>query len=69
MNDGIGRRAGRRKPWLDNFIWKSILRLARLRRNGWAMQLLVIANMLVLSDDRAVSRTVTPAGILSFYIK
>lgn len=31
------------------------------------MRLPVIADMLVLSDDRTVPRTVAPSGILSFY--
>jgi hypothetical protein len=58
----MGRRASNRKIWFDDFIRKSIAMFARLISNGWATQFPVIAEMLVLSDDRMIPRSVAPSG-------
>ena len=54
--------------WLDDFIQKFILRLARLISNGCAIWLLVMADMFVLSDDKTIPRSVAPGGRESFDI-
>ena len=52
--------------WLDDFIQKFILRLARLISNGCVIWL--PADMFVLSDDKTIPRSVAPGGRESFDI-
>jgi hypothetical protein len=62
MNFGMGSNARRRKRWFEAFIRKAKSMLASEIRRGWADQPPVIAEILVLSDERIVPRSITPIG-------
>ena len=46
----------------ESFRQVDILILPMPMRRGWAMRLLVMADMLVLSDERIVPKSVAPLG-------
>ena len=62
INFEIGRSASRRKVWFVAFMQKSRRIFARLIRSGWAWRPPVIADILVLSDDRITPSRVAPLG-------
>jgi len=64
MNFGIGRSATSRNASEDSLRWVDIQMLASPRSRGWAQQLLMRVEMLVLSDDSITPRSVAPSGSL-----
>ena len=66
MNFGQGRRATRRKAQLDDFMRTSVWMFARLRRTGWTVRSPVMTEMLVLSEERIMLRSVVPSGSISW---
>ena len=65
MNRGIGNKASRRKRSFDALLRKSIAIFARVMRRGWATRFPVIAEILVLSDERTAPKSVAPSGSFS----
>ena len=61
-NFGTGRMARSMNAQWDDFVRKSMMMSARLIRRGWAMWFLVIAEILVLSEDMMVPKRVMPSG-------
>jgi hypothetical protein len=66
MNFGIGNNARSRNKSFDVFVRKSIAMLASEIRRGWAVRFPVIADILVLSEDNIVPRSVAPGGSFSY---
>ena len=65
INFGQGRRATRMKVRLDDFMQTSAWMFARLRRTGWAVRSPVMTEILVLSEERIMPRSVAPSGSIS----
>lgn len=62
---GMGMRPRRRNAWFEDFDRKSRSMFARLKRRGWAHQLPVIADIMVLSDESITPSNVALGGIFS----
>ena len=65
MNLAMGSNERKRYAWRDVLLWMHVSILVRLIRTGWAIQLLLITDMLVLSDDKTTPRRVVPGGSAS----
>ena len=63
MNLGTGSRASSMNARLDALLLKSMSRLAREMRTGWATRLPVMTEMLVLSEEMTAPSSVAPSGI------
>ena len=53
------------KAQLDDFMRTSAWMFARLRRTGWAVRSPVMTEILVLSEERIMPRSVAPSGSIS----
>ena len=62
MNFGQGSNLIRGRVWKDDFIRISIGRFASVRRRGCATRSPVIADILVLLEERVTPSSVPPAG-------